>query len=185
MVRFRRSTSFCDACGWVVLTTDWNEWTAVQTSFLPSTPSLLHVSYKRLYKAFSPKQPNNQNKKQSIFLKTLLSSGVVKSDCELSPPLKYPWSIFIWRRGRSWKLASFHWQYLQKFVLFLSSFWGEWTCSIGFRNASRILASTNLKKLANGMLVRSRDLTSKQKTEHLFHTIRQPKSLLKNQSLFW
>ena len=146
---------------------------------LSSTPSMA------LKGLFSYKT-TNKNKIQSIWRRPPCGLQESASPIDMwSPLLKYPRSIFIWRRNRSWKLASFHWQFLQKFVLIVSSFWGEWTCSIGFRNASRILASTNLKKLANGMLVGSRDLTSKQKTEHLFHTIRQPKSLLKNQSLFW
>ena len=145
----------------------------------PSIPS-------RLYKAYFPNK-NNQQKQNSINLMRP-SCGLQESASPIdmwSPLLKYPGSIFIWRRSRSWKLASFHWQVLHKLVLFLSSFWGEWTCSIGFRNASRILASTNLKKRANGMQVKSRDFRPKQKTERLFKTIRQPESILKNQSPIW
>ena len=67
MVRFRRRSSFCDAYGWVVLTTQWNEWTAIHISFLPSwpIPFLLTLS-KALYGFWLPKQPTQQKQNNQL-----------------------------------------------------------------------------------------------------------------------
>ena len=64
MVRFRRSSSFCDAYGWVVLTTQWNEWTAIHISFLRSWPTLLLVSPNRALQGFL-NLINEHNKNQN------------------------------------------------------------------------------------------------------------------------
>ena len=90
-------------------------------SSLLSLPFLL-TFLARLYKAFWLAKQQNKNKNIQFVWSRLWSSLLDKSDWALSPPLKYPSSIFIWRRGSSRNVSSFHWQFFQKLVLFFRRF---------------------------------------------------------------
>ena len=67
MVRFWRSCLFCDACGWVVLTTEWNEWTNRRSHRHSPllTPSLSLISPKGFTRLYFAKQQTTTN--QSFF----------------------------------------------------------------------------------------------------------------------
>ena len=67
------------------------------------------------------------------------SSRFVKSEWASSPTLKYPKSIFIWRRGSSLIVSSFHWQFRQKLMLFFHQFEENWHGQIRNGQSNRIL----------------------------------------------
>ena len=101
---FEVEVRFVIDCSWVVLATGWQ--LAMVVSFMPTdTPgSPLYQLSLRLYKACFPYQPINKTTKSINWWRPSCGLQHRSSATEVwSPPLKYPWSFFIWRRNSVWK----------------------------------------------------------------------------------
>ena len=91
------------------------------------------------------------SKQNNQFLwRRLLSSRLVKSDWASSPPLKYPSSIFIWRRGSSRKIPLFI-NYSAKYLCrFFHRFEENWHGQIRNGQGNCIFTNDIWQKLATG-----------------------------------
>ena len=111
------------AYGWVVLTTEWIEQTDGPTGTLTSWPLLVTLTFPmKALQGFLFLTKQQKTKTINLCEDPCGPHDWASATDITSPPLKYPSSIFIWRRGSSRNVSSFRWQFLQKLVLFFRRF---------------------------------------------------------------